>query len=108
VVSDEHCEYCGHLLGEEVGYHQACHRERGLASCGELGYGAFPGGDPRLFTPDLECSTPEEQARWKADCKLAKDQPSAYLYEPGKHSVLKMYGLGTYEYRCNMHTKENL
>lgn len=33
-------------------------------------YGVFHGGDPRKFTPDEECNTPEEIARWKADCKL--------------------------------------
>jgi hypothetical protein len=31
-------------------------------------YGFFPGGDPRLFTPDFECVTPEEMAQWKEDC----------------------------------------
>lgn len=31
-------------------------------------YGAFPGGDPREFTPDPESSTDEERAAHKAAC----------------------------------------
>lgn len=33
-----------------------------------VSYGAFPGGDPREFTPDEECSTEEEREAWKAAC----------------------------------------
>lgn len=32
-------------------------------------YGHFYGGDPRDFTPDEECSTPEERAAHKRDCE---------------------------------------
>lgn len=33
------------------------------------GYGYFPGGDPRSFDPDPECSTEEERAAHKAACE---------------------------------------
>jgi hypothetical protein len=32
-------------------------------------YGHFLGGDPRNFTPDVECSTEEERAAHKAACE---------------------------------------
>ncbi len=35
------------------------------------GYGAFPGGDPREFTPDEECSTPEEREAYRLACEAA-------------------------------------
>lgn len=34
------------------------------------GYGYFPGGDPRNFHPDPECSTDEERANHKRACEL--------------------------------------
>lgn len=34
-----------------------------------VGYGNFPGGDPRDFTPDPDCSTAIEQANHKAACE---------------------------------------
>lgn len=34
----------------------------------ESTYGPFPGGDPRNFTPDEECCTPEELEAWKIAC----------------------------------------
>lgn len=48
----------------------------------EVSYGYFLGGDPRKFSPDPECSTPEEQAAWKADCE-AWDRG-----EPHSHQVV--------------------
>ncbi len=45
----EACEWCG--------------------DSGELfGYGAFPGGDPRNFEPDEDCSTEEERKAHKEAC----------------------------------------
>lgn len=35
----------------------------------QIGYGFFPGGDPRDFTPDSECCTAEEKAAWKEACE---------------------------------------
>ncbi len=35
------------------------------------GYGFFPGGDPRTFTPDGESSTAEERAAHAEDCARA-------------------------------------
>lgn len=43
----------------------------------EQGYGYFCGGDPRLFFPDHEDSTPEEIANWKAACDKADELESA-------------------------------
>lgn len=75
----------------------------------QIGYGFFPGGDPREFTPDEECSTPEEQAKWKADCEAygkgeIGKQPSTGRGthdEQGRltsHLLVGGYGLGTYTY----------
>jgi hypothetical protein len=70
----------------------------------QTGYGFFPGGDPRDFTPDEEGTLPEERERWKADCARAEEREGAH-YLPGacRHLgplvlTLAMYGLGTYRY----------
>lgn len=34
----------------------------------QTSYGSFLGGDPREFSPDPECCTPEEMERHAADC----------------------------------------
>lgn len=89
------------------------------------GYGAFPGGDPRRFTPDPECSTPEEREAHRAACELAekhaspgtRDLEPAHVWTqpeearrmvvageaeaatigPGAaHVAREMFGLGTY------------
>ena len=41
--------------------------------CGEYmcGYGYFPGGDPRRFIPDEECSTEEERDLHRRHCFAA-------------------------------------
>jgi len=38
----------------------------------EQGYGGFPGGDPRKFSPDPECSTPEEREAHRLACAAAE------------------------------------
>lgn len=75
------------------------------------GYGAFPGGDPRLFDPDPECSTPEEREAHRKACQEADameargevpDWPSAHSFGQvgnfGVHIASSMFGLGTYAY----------
>lgn len=69
-------------------------------------YGAFPGGDPRAFSPDPECSTEEERAAHKRDCD-AMDAGGQALMPPAHswerlpnggvaHVARAGYGLGTY------------
>lgn len=69
----------------------------------EVGYGFFPGGDPRDFTPDSKASTPEEHNRWVEDCALAKIhgvmQEPAGTWVAGSHILRQFYGLGSYIYR---------
>lgn len=71
----------------------------------DVGYGIFPGGDPRTFTPDPECSTPDEQAAWKSDCERTErgeapvTRTACYGQEIEGGAVLvtpKGYGFGTY------------
>lgn len=67
----------------------------------EICYGFFPGGDPRRFTPDLECCTPEEVVRWKEDCDSwdSGDRVTVAVsgvVAPGIHVTRSAYGLGTY------------
>lgn len=85
------------------------------------GYGFFPGGDPRCFSPDSEESgtTPEEHAAWVAACKAwdAADAAGKKLAaENGACSVETVehpehgpvaaivtrsrFGLGGYSYPC--------
>ena len=35
-------------------------------------YGSFCGGDPRNFSPDYECSTPEERENHRKACEEAE------------------------------------
>lgn len=35
----------------------------------QFGYGLWNPENPNDFTPDPECSSKEERARWKKDCK---------------------------------------
>jgi hypothetical protein len=72
------------------------------------GYGHFPGGDPRDFDPDPECSTEEERAAHKRDCE-AMNAGGQALMPPtavwgsaegmGFHYHRAAYGLGGYVMR---------
>ncbi len=71
-------------------------------------YGAFPGGDPRDFTPDPECSTDAEReahrracAIWDAGAQFGPEEPAHRWLtdEQGRlvgHVARCKYGLGTY------------
>jgi hypothetical protein len=71
-------------------------------------YGSYHGGDPRLFHPDEECSTPEERERHRADCVswdagTPNPQPdvSHWKHLPDgtvAHLNIQPYGLGTFTY----------
>ncbi len=70
-----------------------------------IGYGAFPGGDPRRFSPDPECSTGAEReahrvacARW--DAGYRDEYPTHYFAQEGStilHVNRSAFGLGTYD-----------
>lgn len=74
------------------------------------GYGAFPGGDPRQFVPDEECSTPEEREAHERACKawdagvrtavrgshhFASVSPDVFV-----HITETRFGLGVYTIPC--------
>ena len=74
------------------------------------GYGAFPGGDPRLFDPDPECSTPEEREAHRVACQEADameargEVPSeapahhwGFCAGAGVHVAGSGFGLGVYQ-----------
>lgn len=55
------------------------------------GYGVYCGPDPRTFTPDPDCSTPEERSRHAAAC--------AEYAAAGKHTCEHGgFGPGSYSY----------
>jgi len=65
------------------------------------GYGFFPGGDPRLFSPDSD-STPEELENHRSACEAwgsgqQSSHPDCYH---GSNYVLTscQFGLGSYEW----------
>jgi hypothetical protein len=75
----------------------------------EAVYGYFHGGDPRNFSPDAECCSPEELARHKAACAEAEEIesardlpcPSGWEWLPGggiAHTLRAPFGIGVY--RC--------
>lgn len=76
-------------------------------------YGYFMGGDPRNFSPDVECSTEEERAAHKAACEAWDRGERPDIGGPHKplldkdgnqigHITISGYGLGvtTMEDRC--------
>lgn len=71
-----------------------------------IGYGAFPGGDPRCFSPDKECSTEAERAQHAADCAAAATGKlafvmQAHVWTEEGHLARAGYGLGTYRVSCD-------
>lgn len=73
------------------------------------GYGAFPGGDPRLFSPDTEVCTPGEIAAHAKACEEAQamedrgevpDWPPSHRWESTEHGAAHIasepFGVGTY------------
>lgn len=44
-----------------------------------FGYGGFPGGDPRDFEPDPECTTEAERELYAEHCALAEAGSSPYI-----------------------------
>lgn len=72
----------------------------------EIGYGFFPGGDPRKFTPDMDMNTKEEIASWKLACaewdKGNEVQPlHGCILHDGRIVNLSGFGLGTYEFEID-------
>lgn len=67
-----------------------------------VGYGGFKGGNPNDFTPDHECSSPEEIERWRAarDKWNAGDETLLELQrckdENGISGEGWKFGIGTY------------
>jgi hypothetical protein len=110
------CEMCGDPLLEGVyGWCLDCDTEKKrhgeCPQCDPWGYGAFPGGDPRLFSPDGECSTEEEREAHAADClawgRGERPRVKTCGYEVYQGSVVHVfraaYGLGSYTFRCQAH-----
>ena len=75
----------------------------------EQGYGPFPGGDPRRFTPDEECSTPGERERWKLACQEAERgegldrAPHCQLMGDASNLLGHGFGLGVYTVEIEWH-----
>jgi len=68
-------------------------------------YGHFPGGDPRAFSPDPECSTEAERAAHAAACAAWErgerptiDGPHRPLPDGEEgHMTVSGFGLGVYQ-----------
>ncbi len=83
-------------------------------------YGFFCGGDPRHFTPDEECCSPEEIQTWNAACAMwdraeaenltleAEASSGRAVYnEKGEmvmHITMARYGIGVCRYPCTGET----
>lgn len=71
---------------------------------GDVGYGFFPGGDPRNFQPDFECATPDEITNHKRACEAAEsgavvvDSDGQWVGDGDlvAHITRCQFGLGTY------------
>lgn len=74
-----------------------------------VGYGAFPGGDPRAFAPDAEVCTPEELQAHADACRLANEREARGepVTLPGSHYWMakdgemivahEPFGIGVYQ-----------
>lgn len=74
-------------------------------------YGYYPGGDPRDFSPDPECCTPEELAAHKEACEAWErgERPQHEAHHHTAHSVGEnkvmvvshagAFGIGVYSMR---------
>lgn len=65
----------------------------------QCSYGYFLGGDPRQFSPDEECCTTEEIARWQALCADwdvgRQAEPPVEEHGPWAHPVTgQVFALG--------------
>ena len=85
-------------------YREALEEAKKVIGYESQGYGSFPGGDPRNFTPDEEENTPEELAAWKAACEAwdrgeGKDTgPQCQTMGDGSVVTGTGYGMGTYQW----------
>lgn len=66
------------------------------------GYGYYPGGDPRNFSPDPESCTAAEVARWKAACAAwergeTPDPGGPHIPIENGHLTVGHYGIGIYD-----------
>jgi len=69
------------------------------------GYGYFPGGDPRTFSPDPEMNTPEEMAAWEKACAAYEqdetpDQRDGCVWIRGVKITRCRFGIGGYAAPC--------
>lgn len=68
----------------------------------QVGYGVFPGGDPRTFSPDPDASTEAERKAWADDCARVErgerpiTETRCDLSKPIGRMMRSGYGLGTY------------
>ena len=68
----------------------------------QTGYGFFPGGDPRLFTPDEECNSRTEIENHRLACEAwdRGDQQAilagCVVMPDGHIRNISSFGLGTY------------
>lgn len=72
----------------------------------EIGYGFFPGGDPRRFTPDEECCSPKEIESWEIACAQwdigNRVVPhSGCTLKDGRFVNLSTFGIGTYQFEID-------
>lgn len=73
-------------------------------------YGSFSGGDPRDFSPDLDCCTQRELENHEIACKIA-DQlekkgknpnlPCPHEYVGFMHISITPFGIGSQKYKKN-------
>lgn len=68
------------------------------------GYGPFPGGDPRRFSPDREICTKEEIERWEAACQRWRDGngvdtgPQCQVFGDSTEVSGEGFGLGMFDF----------
>lgn len=69
----------------------------------EIGYGFFPGGDPRKFKPDEELCTEDEMKSWAVACaqwEIGNEVAvgSSCIVAGGMIVTISTLGIGTYEF----------
>lgn len=104
------CKNCGQEFGEHTYVPDSIDQYRCTRPRQETGYGAFHGGDPRLFHPDGECSTPTELEDHRKACEAWDEaeaegkSPPTFGDESGwftidgsvVHVLKSVFGIGIY------------
>lgn len=112
VLPDDRCTNCGDVFANHDYVVNSIDKYKCPHPSCETTYGCFHGGDPRMFSPDVECCSKKELSNHERACECWNEAesrgekptpekcPSGYIRnESGKvvaHVLRSPYGVGLY------------